>query len=299
MWLAMLPMGTDWCRFAMLTTKPPFQSSTTDEIYRRAREREYDWPENDQRRISSEAKSIVSSMLVDADKRPDPDLIVQHEFFGTGYVPAQADISPKLRETAPQQEIFYDACQASKLRERAVRNLKALCQECGVGPWGQFPASTKPEIWKEITLEEKHGLTPIIPLAGDIVYRPFDDLKREQQLLATSQSMTLLCEKTESLNLDTITKSSSGVLKAPPQSFAAQQRAANMPQKPLPTSRTTPSMSTAPTRPTNVRARTVKKDIPLTSSGALSLASHEQQTKTTTRTARTQLPSNKPAAQVE
>src|SRR6266536_2581774 len=30
-------------RFAMLTSKPPFQSSTTDEIYRRARERDYEW----------------------------------------------------------------------------------------------------------------------------------------------------------------------------------------------------------------------------------------------------------------
>lgn len=282
----------------MITTKPPFQSSTTDEIYRRAREREYDWPENDQKLISPEAKSIVSSMLVDADKRPDPDLIVQHEFFGTGYVPAQADISPKLRETAPQQEIFYDACQASKLRERAVRNLKALCQECGVGPWSQSPL-TKPEIWKEITLEEKYGLTPIIPLADDIVYRPYDELKREQQQLASSQSINLLCEKTEALTIDvTHVKISSAAPKAPPQSFAAQQRAANRPQNPISTSRTTPSMSTAPTRPANVRARAIKKDIPLTTSGALSLASHEEQTRTTTvrTTTRTQLPSTRPAA---
>lgn len=296
----MLYMYTNLTRFAMITTKPPFQSSTTDEIYRRAREREYDWPESDQKLISPEAKSIVSSMLVDADKRPDPDLIVQHEFFGTGYVPAPADISPKLRETAPQHEIFYDACHAPKLRERAVRNLKALCQECGVGPWAQFPASSKPEIWKEITLEEKHGLTPVIPLAGDVVYRPFDELRKEQQQqLVTTQSMSLLCEKTEALTLEGSTKVPSVALKAPQQSFAAQQRAANRPQNPIPASRTTPSMSTAPTRPTNARVRGPKKDIPLTTSGALSLASHEQQTKTTTRTTRTQLPSNKPTTQAE
>lgn len=278
----------------MLTTKPPFQSSTTDEIYRRAREREYDWPENDQKLISPEAKSIVSSMLVDADKRPDPDLIVQHDFFRTGYVPAQADMSPKLRETSPQQEIFYDACQASKLRERAERNLLTLCQECNVGPWhpDTQSSSTKPQIWREMTLEEKHGLTPSIPLAGDIVYRPYDELRREQQHLAASQSISLLCEKTEVLTLDP------AATRALPQSFAAQQRAASRPQNAMPSSRTQPSMSTAPTRPIAGRARSAKKELPLTTSGAMSVAGHEQQSsqqaRPTTRTTRTQLPSNKP-----
>lgn len=286
----------------MITTKPPFQSSTTDEIYRRAREREYDWPENGQKLISPEAKSIVSSMLVDADKRPDPDLIVQHEFFATGYVPALADMSPKLRETPPQQEIFLDACQAPKLRERALGNLRAMCKECGVGPWAQFSKSTKPEVWKEFHLEDKHGLTPIIPLADDVVYRPLNDYRplekfvREHEPLS-SHSINLLCEKTEALTIDGAdSRVPPAALKAPPQSFAAQQRAANRPQNPMTASRTAPSMSTAPTRPINARARSSKKDVPLTTSGALSLASHEEQTKTTTRTTRTQLPSTKPAA---
>lgn len=279
----------------MLTTKPPFQSSTTDEIYRRAREREYDWPENDQKLISPEVKSIVSSMLVDADKRPNPDLIVQHDFFRAGYVPAQADMSPKLRETAPQQEIFYDSCQASKLRERAERNLLTLCKECDIGPWHQEAktSSKKTQIWREMTLEEKHGLTPNIPLAGDVVYRPYDELRREQQHLATSQSISLLCEKTEALTLDPATT------RALPQSFAAQQRAASRPQNPLPPPRTQPSMSTAPTRPTVTRVRSVKKEQALTTSGAMSLASHEQQTsqqvRPATRTTRTQLSVNKPS----
>lgn len=277
----------------MLTTKPPFQSSTTDEIYRRAREREYDWPENDQKIISPEAKLIVSTMLVDADKRPVPDEIVQHPFFAAGYVPAQADISHKLRETAPHQEIFYDACQQPKLRERSERNLKAICQECDIGPWHQKVPTSFTAIWKEIAAEEKHGLTPSIPLAGDIVYRPYDELKREKQL-ATSQSISLLCEKTEALTLDpSANKAPTGLMRAPPQSFAAQQRAASRPQNAVPTVRTQPSMSTAPTRPGTVRARSTKKDV-LTISGALSVESHEKATKVSTRTTRTQLPSVKP-----
>lgn len=280
----------------MLTTKPPFQSSTTDEIYRRAREREYDWPENDQRIISPEAKMIVSSMLVDADKRPDPDLIVQHPFFAAGYVPVQADISMKLRETGPHQEIFYDACEHPKLRERATRNLRALCQECNVGPWHQNVRSSSTAIWREIAAEEKHGLTPGIPLSADVVYRPYDELKREMQHLATFQPISLLCEKTGALTLDSppTTKAPSGFSRAPPQSFAAQQRAANRPKNVIPSAQTQPSMSTAPTRPGTVRSRGVKKDVVLTSSGALSVEGHEKASRGPSRTTRTQLPSGKP-----
>src|SRR2546421_319054 len=52
----------DSCSFAMLTGMPPFQSATADEIYRRARELEYDWPELNisENFISQETKDLVS-----------------------------------------------------------------------------------------------------------------------------------------------------------------------------------------------------------------------------------------------
>lgn len=278
----------------MLTTKPPFQSSTTDEIYRRARDRDYDWPQNDQKIISLEVKDIVASMLVEADRRPDPDAIVQHPFFTAGYVPAQADITSRLRETAPEQEIFHDSCASPRLQERVERNLRDLCQQCEVGPWHQKIQPVRTAIWREIASEEKHGLTPSIPLAVDIVYRPYDELRREKQQLQASQSVSLLCEKTEALTLDAPAKfAPSGWLKAPPQSFAAQQRAANKPPNAMPSSRTQPSMSAAPARPLGTRSRGVKKDIPLTTSGALSVQDHEQAAKVSARATRTQLPSGR------
>ncbi|KAK7714218.1 Cell cycle serine/threonine-protein kinase cdc5/MSD2 [Diaporthe eres] len=280
--------------FAMLTTKPPFQSSTTDEIYRRARDRDYDWPQNDQKLISLEVKDIVASMLVEADRRPDPDAIVQHPFFTAGYVPAQADITSRLRETAPEQEIFHDSCASPRLQERVQSNLRELCQQCDVGPWQQNIQPVKAAIWREIASEEKHGLTPGIPLAVDIVYRPYDELRREKHQLQASQSVSLLCEKTEALTLDAPAKwAPSGWLKAPPQSFAAQQRAANKPMNAIPSSRTQPSMNAAPARPLATRSRGIKKDIPLTTSGALSVEDHEQAKKVSTRATRTQLPSSK------
>jgi serine/threonine protein kinase len=280
--------------FAMLTTKPPFQSSTTDEIYRRARDRDYDWPQNDRKFISLEVKDIVASMLVDADRRPDPDAIVQHPFFTAGYVPSQADITPRLRETVPEQEIFHDSCASPRLQERVQRNLRDLCQQCEVGPWLQKAQPVKPAIWREIASEEKHGFTPTIPLAADVVYRPYDELKRERQQLQASQSVSILCEKTEALTLDVPAKlAPSGWLKAPPQSFAAQQRAANRPVNAIPGSRTQPSMNSAPVRPLAARPRPAKKDVPLTTSGALSVEDHEQAKRVSSRATRTQLPSSR------
>jgi hypothetical protein len=281
----------------MLTTKPPFQSSTTDEIYRRARDRDYDWPQNDQKLISLEVKDIVASMLVDADRRPDPDAIVQHPFFTAGYVPSRADITPRLRETAPEQEIFHDSCASPRLQERVQSNLRDLCQQCEVGSWQQKVQPVKPAIWREIASEEKHGLTPSIPLAVDIVYRPYDELRREKQQLQASQSVSILCEKTEALTLDAPPKfAPSGWLKAPPQSFAAQQRAANKPVNTIPSSRTQPSMNAAPARPLAARPRGTKKDIPLTTSGALSVEDHEQAKRVSSRATRTQLPSSRTQA---
>lgn len=279
----------------MLTTKPPFQSSTTDEIYRRARERDYDWPQNEHKMISPEVKDIVASMLVDADRRPDPDSIVQHSFFATGYIPLQSEISPKLRETAPQQQIFYDACEQPKLRERAEQNLLALCQHCDIGPWQHKSRSISMAIWKEIASEEKHGLTPSIPLAPEVVYRPYDELKREKQQLIASQSVSILVERTEALSLDSgSVRAQPAAVRAPPQSFAAQQRAAARPPNVLSASRTQPSMSTVPMRPASVRSRNSKKEMTLTTSGALSVEGHEKVTRGSTRVTRTQLPSSKP-----
>ena len=81
----------------MLTSKPPFQSSTTDEIYRRARERDYEWPVADtaQKYVSPEAKELVARMLEDATLRPGPDEIVKDDFFVCGYMPTATDITTK------------------------------------------------------------------------------------------------------------------------------------------------------------------------------------------------------------
>ena len=238
--------------FAMLTSKPPFQSSTTDEIYRRARDRDYEWPspETSQKYISKEAKELVATMLQEADYRPHPDAIVGHPFFTSGYMPPASEINTKIRDAAPQNPAFYEPLEDPQAIALNVRNVQQMCQECGVGPWCQSKLVFR-SILREMTEEEQNGLTPAIPLAEGIVYRPFDEIRSEQKLKARledqqaaqqiretkqaqeAQQPTLVSERTAELSISSQSTqppgAPSGLLRAPPQSFAAQQRAQSRP----------------------------------------------------------------------
>lgn len=231
---------TDRPRFAMLTSKPPFQSSTTDEIYRRARERDYEWPspESTQKYISPEAKDLVATMLEDADMRPDTDTIVEHPFFTSGYMPHPSDMNPKLRDFPPEASTFYEPLRGSTAITTNTRNVRDMCRECGVGPWNDSQLIYK-NIWREMADEETHGLTPAIPLAEGIVYRPYDEIRAEQKLqsraalpaqqarhVGQSCRVTDRSDEPSSVSRSALPPRSApvGLLSRAPQSFAAQQR---------------------------------------------------------------------------
>lgn len=215
----------------MFTSKPPFQSSTTDEIYRRARERDYEWPvDTPSRTISRAAKELVASMLTDADIRPEPDAIVQHDFFTTGYMPSEAEMSHHLREVPPQTDQFYGIWDYTT-QAQSMRNLKEMCRECCIGPWSSTQV-IHTQIWKEMAAEEKAGLTPLIPLAENIVYRPFDDWIKEQQQLRlkyAASTVSQFSSSTSEPSAQSTINAPTGLLRQPPQSFAAQQRAQSRP----------------------------------------------------------------------
>lgn len=238
----------------MLTSKPPFQSSTTDEIYRRAKERDYEWPtpETSQKLVSRDAKDMVAMMLQEADMRPDPDLIVQHPFFTSGFVPGPADMVPRLRELPPEQDDFYATRMSASVQARAHHNFKEMCRECCVGPWSAVQL-IHTQTWKEMAAEEKAGLTPMIPLADNLVYRPFDEHVREQLSLRAKHASSMACLASQPAPSSdgppapaaTVQKAPAGLLRQPPQSFAAQQRAQN---RPAPASASVPAPAPAPCR---------------------------------------------------
>lgn len=254
----------------MLTSKPPFQSSTTDEIYRRARNRDYEWPtsETSNKYISQEAKELVATMLQDADQRPDPDDIVQHDFFVSGHVPLQEEMTSKLRDCPPDADQFYAVDLTPQMVSQNSRNLKELCKACEVGPWSQNRRVCK-STWREVALEEKAGLTPAIPLAEGVVYRPFEEVSKEQSLLQgtllpAAHSASQKSEQTQSQQ----PAASTGLLRAPPQSFAAQQRAQGKPARPAATTRSrTADELGAPCASGTLRSRT-KRELPQTSTAA-------------------------------
>lgn len=229
----------------MFTSRPPFQSSSTDEIYRRARERDYEWPDPEltHKYISQEAKDLVSTMLCSAEERPEPDLIVQHPFFSSGYMPSMSDITPRLRELAPDMVEFYATDLKGLQKMEALNNLRVNCQDCGVGPYNYNHLIHTP-IWKEMAAEEKAGLTPLIPLDPNIVYRPFDEtLKKTSQSRAKASASNYSTVNQALKDQETaLLKASINSLRQPPQSFAAQQRAQSRPptttlsHRPKPTS---------------------------------------------------------------
>ncbi|KEY67512.1 hypothetical protein S7711_02432 [Stachybotrys chartarum IBT 7711] len=247
--------------FAMFTSKPPFQSSTTDEIYRRARERDYEWPnpESSQRYISREAKDLVATMLEDADRRPHPDEIVQHSFFTTGYMPSDADISSRLRELPPDRQEFYTNHLSTSLQARSLQNLKDMCRECCVGPSAQVQL-VYTQVWKEMAAEEKAGMTPMIPLAEDLVYRPFEEWVKEQEQIRLKQAALRSSYSASTENQSTGSyRAPTGLLRQPPQSFAAQQRAQGRPATASTSAKSKPTVESAVTAPQPSRAPPAKE----------------------------------------
>jgi serine/threonine protein kinase len=219
----------------MLTGKPPFQSSTAEEIYRRAREREYDWPKLDtsENYICQEAKDLVSSLLVDPEDRPDPDTIVRHPFFSCGWVPRPEEMLPKLKESPPSPNHFLPAGLRTGRANLYAKNLKKLCIMSDVGPYcssKKIPSST----YREVAAEEKAGLTPAVPLPENVVYRPFDEWLNEQvQRMknepASNTKSTNTTESEETESSHSVARPTSTAHRSGQQSFAAQQRAQNQP----------------------------------------------------------------------
>ncbi|KAJ3504880.1 hypothetical protein NM208_g16272 [Fusarium decemcellulare] len=282
--------------FAMFTSKPPFQSSTTDEIYRRARERDYEWPtaETSQRYISQEAKDLVSTMLQDADRRPDPDAIIQHPFFTSGYMPNEAEMSSRLRELPPERQEFYATRMNTSLQAQSFRNFKDMCRECGIGPWSTLQV-VHTQTWKEMAAEEKAGLTPMIPLEEGIVYRPFEEWLKEQQQLKMRYTASVSSQSSISTEdpLSTSQRAPAGLLRQPPQSFAAQQRLQHRPASSMVPAKPRPAPEAVLSASQSVRARTrreLPREAPLKEVA-------EPTTKSLRSSSRTGLPSVKASSQ--
>lgn len=173
--------------FTMLTGGPPFAAKSPNEIYEKAKNVDYAWPniaklQKDGKRfneIPEEAKDLVAGLLIiDADERPDPDQVVGYPFFsmdGGNAIPSHIDSSCRsqipswLSENRPLGDAFSP--NATRI------DLTTLARQSGVGLLQgraqSFPVVGKNvnlSLYKECSTEEELRLGPIVPLPPDMVY---------------------------------------------------------------------------------------------------------------------------------
>ena len=262
-------------RFAMLTGLPPFQATSQDEIYRKAKGVEYDWPgtgpnarrcQND---IPAEAKDLVARLLkVDAEARPNPDEIVGHAFFSMHNGNAMPlTLDPSCRRQKPSW-LLNEAPRGDVMDGIAPRlELRTLARECGVGrmkdnlkPYRVVGENVELSLYKECVAEEHAGTSPEVPLPIDKVYtstRSLDSWPQEELKDKMPPSITLVDEYverdpckpgTENLSeqrLPTRTIKATQPRRGPMQSHAATLRAAQTSQNPSRTlPRVVPTVST-------------------------------------------------------
>ena len=169
-------------RFAMLAGQPPFQSASQNEIYRKARNLEYDWPQKDRHLndIPEEAKDLVAQLLkVEAEERPDADEVVGHRFFsmhGGNAMPLVMDESftreiPAFldQKKRPRGDVMLEGTERLSLRR--------LASQCGVGylPGDKVPQAAvggdiDVPLYGQCQAEENSGDGPIVPMPKDVVY---------------------------------------------------------------------------------------------------------------------------------
>lgn len=195
----------------MITGFPPFQSTSQDEIYRKAKNVEYDWPESrtNSRRchndIPPEAKDLVACLLkVDAEARPNPDGIVSHDFFsmhGGNAMPLALD--PSCRRQKPSW--LLEATPRGDVMDRITPRLelRTLALQCGVGhlrgeplPYEVVGDNVEVSLYKECVAEEHENKSPAVPLPDDKVYCSTTSLRtwpnRQSPSPDSSVSMTLV-----------------------------------------------------------------------------------------------------------
>ena len=262
----------------MIAGQPPFQSSSQNEIYERARNVDYAWPKDGKiaNDVPEEVKDLVARLLkVDADRRPDPDHIVGHSFFsmhGGDAIPARMDRSFRLgvpdyldKESRPRGDVMLPGTERLSVR--------TLAKTCGVG---YLPGCTAPQtpvgedidlsLYKECAAEEAAGLGPIVPLPDNIVYSSkyaFDAqlVRQDIPAKASSQKKSLSEATAEVPHLpkqenDLLNSKSGRNHRVQFQSHAATLRAAPFASKPMPSQAEVGNQGTDHEKPAS-KARTL------------------------------------------
>ncbi|KAF2151122.1 kinase-like protein [Myriangium duriaei CBS 260.36] len=163
--------------YTLAVGKAPFHAASKEEIYKKLKAGEYTWPElssitND---ISADLRTLVQSLLVPEELRPNPDKIVSHAFFKMAFVPQKMSrIQVSKTPTWPIQPPNPEA-----IKRGYTESWYNVCKETGVGEYeedkcfalngGQRIRSVVKDIEKEVAA----GRQPVIPIPADTIYTPY------------------------------------------------------------------------------------------------------------------------------
>ncbi|KAF2228647.1 Pkinase-domain-containing protein [Viridothelium virens] len=185
--------------YTLAVGKAPFHASTKEEIYKRLKSRDYNWPELDNHRndISSDLRDLVATVLVEESERPSPDAIVSHDFFKIAFVPdlltpACITRPPKWPQNRPPTQ--------ETLQRGYSETWFALCSQSGVGEYelGKSFALNGGKkirnIVKECEREVVANRQPVVPIPSDMIYVPFPD---RYNWLARSKDLSEIPEEKE------------------------------------------------------------------------------------------------------
>lgn len=163
--------------FTLAVGKAPFHASTKEEIYKKATQGNYSWPElTTSSAQSQDLRDLVSRLLVSEEMRLEPDQIVGHSFFKIPFIPTRIPSSAKEREPPWPQPALPSA---EVIRRGYTDTWYSLCEQSGVGEYAEgkcFAASAASgskksrSVVSEIEREIQDGLQPVMPIPHNTVY---------------------------------------------------------------------------------------------------------------------------------
>jgi myosin-1 len=169
---------TDMLRYTLAVGRAPFHAAKREDIYRKLKAREYNWPDLAKfaNEITDDLRDIVSLLLVHEDERPTPDQIVAHPFFKLGYIPLELESGctsriPKWPRNRPPT--------ASTIKRGYTEEWWTMCKASAVGEYepgksfGAYGSRRNKTVAKDCQKEIEAGKQPNIPFAKDCVYVPF------------------------------------------------------------------------------------------------------------------------------
>jgi polo-like kinase 1 len=140
--------------YTLIIGKPPFETRDVKATYKKIKDNEYSFP--DQAIISEAAKNLINKILVlDPEKRPSLDQILNHDFFNLG-VSIPKLLPPSTLETVPSLSYirqFMPDAGKNGIVNKPINDNKS-------DKYRNDPNLKSPEIWvkKWVDYSSKYGL---------------------------------------------------------------------------------------------------------------------------------------------